>query len=40
MDIIERRGCCRVMVFIQFPTDLRERVGLAGMQLVIFLVSA
>lgn len=28
------------MVFIKFPTGLREQVGLARMQLVIFLVSA
>lgn len=40
MDILERRGCYRVMVFIQFPPGLREQVGLAGMQLMIFLVSA
>lgn len=40
MDILERRGYYRVMVFIQFPPGLRERVGLAGMQLMIFLVSA
>lgn len=24
MDILERSGCCRVMVFIQLPTGLRD----------------